>query len=124
MKVFGLSNDPQPWTNPFPAEDTNDGIPGVDGFIWALRGGDVLSPDSWSKPTRVQRRYFWLPVRWFFAFRKGRYGGYIGNGKVFGADGEQLKAFPSVNPAEVYPGSIAMQGFTWRFTNKLGVAGA
>lgn len=118
MRVFGYSNDPQPWTNPFPADDTDDGFPGADGFIWALRGGDLCSPDSWKVPTRVRRDYWRCPVLPFFSWRRGRFGFYIG-WKVFGVDVEDLKKFPSVNPAEVYDGSAAMQGFTWRFTTKL-----
>lgn len=109
MRIFGLSNDPLPWTNPFPERD---------GVIWAFRGGDICSPDSWQSPTHVRR--FWAPIPWrpFFSYRKGRFGFYVG-WKAFGVDGEHLKAFPSINPAEVYDGSYALQGFTIRFTNKL-----
>jgi len=109
MRVFGYCTDPLPWTNPFPE---------ADGFIFALRGGDLCSPDDWQNPTHVRRDYFRIPWRPFFSFRRGRFGFYVG-WKVFGADVPDLKKFPSVNPSEVYDGSYAMQGFTWRFTTGL-----
>lgn len=118
MRVFGTSNDPLPWTNPFPTIDTDDGIPGEDGFIWALRGGDVCSPDSWGLPVHVKRWYCRWPVLPFFSYRRGRFGFYIG-WKCFGVDNVALKGFPSINQAEVYDGSVALQGFTWRFSLNL-----
>lgn len=142
MKVFGWSNDPKPWTNPYPEADTDDGIPGEDGFIWALRGGDMMSPWGWQPrpetttgaklnffnaiPTRTRRLYFAWPILPFFAYRKGRFGFYVGF-KVFGVDSDKYKDFPGVHPSEVYPesspgaddGSQALGGFTWRFTTNL-----
>lgn len=109
MQVFGYATDSD-WTAPFPA---------ANGFKLRLLGGDEVSPDDWKNPTRVRRRYFRFPCRPFFSCRYGQFGFYIGNGKVFGVDNEDLKKFPSINPAEVYEGSRAMQGFTWRFTRGL-----
>lgn len=109
MKVFGYCTDLLPWTNPFPV---------ANGFIFALRGGDVCSPDSWQKPTRVHRRFHDWPLLPFVSARYGRFGFYLG-WKVFGVDNEDLKAFPSINPAEVFDGSYAMQGFTWRFSRHI-----
>lgn len=109
MVVFGYATDAREhWTAPYPA---------ADGRKFRLLRGDLLSPDSWQKPIHVRRAWLSIP-RPFFSWRKGRFGFYIG-WKVFGVDNEDLKKFPSVNPAEVYVGSIAMQGFTWRFTTKL-----
>ena len=134
MRIFGYSNDPKPWTNPFPERDTEDGIPGADGFIFALRGGDMMSPSGWELrpeatagakpgffnaiPKHVRRLYFWLPVLPFFSYRKGTFGFYIG-WKAFGVDSAAYKDFPGVNPAEVHAGSIALSGFTARVTTKL-----
>jgi hypothetical protein len=109
MIVFGYATDsPSLWTNPFPEKD---------GYKFRLLRGDLFSPDSWQKPVHVRRAWLTIP-RPYFSFRHGRFGFYIG-WKVFGVDNEDLKKFPSVNPAEVYVGSIAMQGFTWRFTRGL-----
>ena len=109
MRVFSNhwpSN--QPLTSPFPIKD---------GIVLAIRSGDLCSPDDWKVPVRVRRAYvYWRP---FLSFRKGHFGFYIG-WKVFGVDNEDLKKFSSINPSEVYVGSLAMQGFTWRFTTKLG----
>lgn len=95
----------QPLTSPFPVKD---------GWFFALRSGDFLSPDSWQKPVFVRRDYLRMP-RPFLSFRRGRFGFYVG-WKAFGVDNEDLKKFPSVNPAEVYVGSVALQGFTLRFS--------
>lgn len=134
MRVFGLCNDPKSWTNPFPEADTVDGIKGADGFIIALRGGDTVSGAGWelrgeatagSKPnyfnaipSRVRRIFFWLPLLPFLSVRWGRFGFYIGF-KVFGFDSPAYKDWPGVNPREVYEGSLALTGFTFRFTTKL-----
>ena len=98
----------QPLTSPFPLRN---------GVFVALRTGDLCSPDSWHKPVHVRRAWLRIP-RPFLSFRRGRFGFYVG-WKVFGVDNESLKSFPSVNPAEVYAGSVAMQGCTLRFTRGL-----
>lgn len=97
----------QPLTSPFPLRN---------GVFVALRSGDLCSPDSWSKPVHVRRAWVWL--RPFISVRYGRFGAYLG-WKVFGADGLHLLDFPSINQSEVYAGSVAMQGFTVRFTQGL-----
>ena len=108
VDVVWANRPDQPPTSPFPA---------TDGWFIAIRTGDLCSPDSWKEPTRVRRDYIYY--RPFVSFRKGRFGFYVG-WKVFGADNEDLKKFPSVNPAEVYQGSIAMQGLTIRFSTSVG----
>ena len=111
MRVFGLATDaPEEWTAPFPT---------ASGYKLRLMGGDEVSPDDWHRPTRVRRRYFRFPCRPFFSMRIGRFGFYIGSGKVFGVDNEDLKKFPSINPVEVYVGSQAIQGWTVRFTGNV-----
>ena len=110
MIVFGYATDaPGRWTAPFPENN---------GVKFRLLRGDLCSPDSWQKPAHVRRAWLMIP-RPFFSARIGRFGMYVG-WKVFGADNEDLKKFPSVNPREVYQGSIAMQGCTIRFTGSLG----
>lgn len=96
----------QPLTKPFPA---------TDGWLIALRKGDLYSPDSWALPTRCYRTFVrWIP-RPFIAFRRGSFGFYIG-WKVWGCDtGKQLVQV-GINPMEVYAGSVAMQGCTVRFS--------
>lgn len=49
---------------------------------------------------------------------EGRLGFYAGF-KAFGADSDAYKDFPGVNPAEIHAGSVALSGFTLRFTNNL-----
>ena len=133
-EVFGYSNDPKPWTNPFPERDTDDGIPGEDGFLWALRGGHMVSPSGWqlrpeatagSKPTffnsipsHVRRLYFFWPVLPFLAFRRGRFGGYIGF-KCFGFSDKAYKDFPGVNPEEIQEDNLALSGFTFRLSRNM-----
>jgi hypothetical protein len=109
VKVFGYCNDPLPWTNPFPERT---------GFIFALRGGDYYSPDSWTTPTDYTRGYMSYPILPFFSARVGRFGFYIG-WKVYGVDTENQRAMPGITDADVYDGSVAIQGFTLRFTSAL-----
>lgn len=98
----------QPLTSPFPLRD---------GFFFALRSGDLCSPDSWKTPVRVRRAY--VRFRPFASFRRGSFGFYLG-WKAFGVDNEDLKRFPAINPSEVYPGSVALQGLTIRFSRNVG----
>lgn len=102
------SNPAQPLTKPFPVSD---------GAFFALRTGDLCSPNSWAAPTRVRRAWLSIP-RPFLSWRRGARGFYVG-WKVFGCDLDHYKAFPAINPAEVYRGSIAMQGFTIRFSTNI-----
>lgn len=106
-----LTNRPdQPLTKPFPA---------TDGVLFCLRKGDLYSPDSWSEPTRCYRTVVrWIP-RFFLAARYGRFGFYLG-WKVWGCDTEKQLVQVGINPKEVYPGSVAMQGWTIRFTSNIG----
>ncbi len=109
MLVIGYATDSKDqWTAPFPE---------ANGTKFRLLRGDLCSPDSWHSPVHVRRAWITMP-RPFFSARIGRFGMYVG-WKVFGADNEDLKKFPSVNPAEVYAGSMAMQGCTIRFTSQL-----
>jgi hypothetical protein len=104
------SNRPdQPLTSPFPL---------TDGVFFTLRKGDLYSPDSWSNPTRCYRTFVrWIP-RPFLSFRRGSFGFYIG-WKCWGCDTEKQLVQVGINPTEVYAGSVAMQGFTLRFTTAL-----
>lgn len=126
MKIFGRSNDPRPWTNPFPERDTRDGIPGTDGFLWALRGGDLVSPVGLTgsffgpPPPAITRRWISRAVLPFFAARRGRFGFYVG-WKAYGFDSPAYLKWPSITPADVFEGSIALQGFTMRFSGSLAV---
>lgn len=98
----------QPLTSPFPVKG---------GWFVAVRSGDLCSPDDWEKPVHVRRaRVLFRP---FLSYRRGSFGFYVG-WKAYGADNEDLKSFPSINPHEVYVGSAALQGFTWRFSRSLG----
>lgn len=103
----------QPLTRPFPLRN---------GVLVALRSGDLYSPDSWSQPKHYTRstKPTWRP---YLAVRWGKFGFYIG-WKVFGVDGEQLKTFPGLNSEDVYQGSVAMQGFTVRFSANVKDEGA
>ena len=101
----------QPLKSPFPVRD---------GFFFALRRGDIYSPDSWSSPTFVRRDRALIP-RPFLSWRKGSAGFYIG-WKAFGADLERYKAFPCTRPEDIGLDSAALQGFTWRFSNAVGAA--
>jgi hypothetical protein len=109
MKVFGWqSRKDQPLTSPFPVKD---------GFFFALRGGDVFAADNWKEPKWVSRSYWFVPLRFFLSYRRGSFGFYIGNAKVFGVDTDNQKEYIGLNPAkDIYVGSVAMQGFTWRFS--------
>ena len=103
------SNRPdQPLTKPFPA---------TDGVFVAFRSGDLYSPDSWSKPTRCYRTFASIP-RPFLSFKWGRFGFYFG-WKVWGCDTEKQLVQIGINPIEVYQGSVAMQGFTLRFSTSV-----
>ena len=97
----------QPLTSPFPLRN---------GVFVALRSGDLCSPDSWQAPVHVRRA--WIYLRPFFSARFGKFGMYVG-WKTYGVDGEHMLKFPSINPAEVYAGSVAIQGCTIRFTRGL-----
>lgn len=111
MKVTTVwTNRPeQPLTDPFP--DTN-------GLFVTFRTGDLYSPDSWSNTTQCYRTFVkWLP-RPFVSFRYNKFGFYIG-WKVWGCDTEKQLLQIGINPIEVYSGSVAMQGFTLRFTDSL-----
>lgn len=92
MKVFGTG--PQPFQHfPF-LKDRARGC-----SLW-WRGGDVFSPSGWNT--------------------RGRFGFYIG-WKAFGADSDAYKDFPGINADEIYSGSVALTGFTARFTTKLAI---
>lgn len=126
MRIFG--SGPQPFQN-FPF--IKDRVKGWN--LW-WRGGDVASPSGWNAlrqggkpgggkwfnylPNHVARRYFPLPVLPFFTARWGRFGFYIG-WKAFGVDSAAYKDFPGINAAEVFDGSVALTGFTARFTGRL-----
>ena len=99
----------QPLTKPFPA---------TDGWLLALRTGDLYSPDSWAHTTRVYRSFVrWIP-RPFLAWRRGKLGFYVG-WKVWGCDTEKQIGALGIAEREVYPGSVAMQGCTMRFSTSV-----
>jgi len=113
MKVFGYATDaPEQWTAPFPESN---------GIKLRLLGGDVYSPDSWNpaKVTRFKRDYYRWPCRLFFSARYGRFGFYIGCGKVYGVDTDNQRDMPGIFPSDVYPGSVAIQGCTVRFSGSV-----
>ena len=99
----------QPQTTPFPI---------TRGLFFTIRSGDFYSPDSWDfhKVTRYTRGY--VRNRPFLSFRWGSFGFYIG-WKFYGVDTYNQLAMPGINVEDVYPGSIAIQGFTVRFTTAL-----
>lgn len=88
--------------------------------VWVMfNKGDLYSPDSWSTPTRCYRTMVrWLP-RPYVALRWGRFGFYLG-WKIWGCDTEKQLVQIGINAKEVYPGSMAMQGFTWRASRNVG----
>lgn len=117
MKVERVwSNRPDhPATSPFPIED---------GFLLELRRGDVLDPyfdpDGWfgiKKPFFTLRFRLRIPLP-YIAFRRGRYGFYLGP-KIYGVDSAAY-AGQFVEASEVYAGSQAMC-FTARFSRRVGI---
>lgn len=99
----------QPLTAPFPL---------TNGVFVAVRSGDFYSPDSWN-PLEV-RNYCRGQVRFrpFLSARRGRFGFYVG-WKVYGVDTENQARMPGIKPEDVYPGSVALQGFTLRFSGSV-----
>lgn len=93
-------------------------FPMTDGWWLMLNKGDLYSPDSWADTKRCYRTFVrWIP-RPFLAYRKGSFGFYVG-WKIWGCDTDpQLKQI-GINPKEVFPGSIAMQGCTIRFSENV-----
>ena len=96
----------QPPTSPFPL---------TNGVFIAIRSGDFYSPDSWDplKVTTYSRG--WVNHRPFISVRFGKFGFYLG-WKVYGVDTENQRSMPGIGSEDVYPGSLAIQGFTLRFT--------
>ncbi len=110
MKVSSKQHpEDQPFTKPFPLRN---------GVFVALRSGDFYSPDSWdiTKVTRYKRDI--VKNRPFLSLRCGHFGFYIG-WKVFGVDTDNQRAMPGINPEDVYVGSVAIQGFTMRFSRNV-----
>ena len=99
----------QPLTSPFPLRN---------GVFVALRSGDFYSPDSWDVKKVSKYRRGKVRNRPFVSARCGRYGAYIG-WKVYGVDTDNQRAMPGIFPSDVYPGSVAIQGCTIRFTRGL-----
>jgi hypothetical protein len=88
-----------------------DPLPEDDGVVLRFTRGDVawpiLDPDGWfgvRYPWVVIRFRSWIPLP-FFAWKWGRWMGYIGF-KVYGVDNEVYKLW--LPQAEVHPGSMAM----------------
>lgn len=99
----------QPLTSPFPVRN---------GIFFAIRSGDFYSPDSWDiKKVRDFRRGT-VRYRPFFSARLGMFGAYIG-WKVYGVDTDNQRAMPGIFPSDVYPGSVAIQGCTIRFSGSI-----
>lgn len=127
MRVFGHSTDSQSeWTAPYPKRS---------GIKLRLMGGDMLQPEIKSGtprpgreketrnyfntiPTTIVRAVYARARKPFVSVRIGRFGFYAGH-KVFGVDSEAYKDFPLVLASDVYDGSQALSGFTWRFTTNL-----
>lgn len=116
LNTFYASDPAQDITAPYPQRNGD----GRDGWFFALRGGDFFGVSGgWTDPKHVYRDYFDIP-RPFLSWRRGRFGFYIG-WKAWGpSDKKAFATFPGVNPAtEVWPGSLCLQGFTWRVTTHL-----
>ena len=88
-----------------------DPLPERDGVVFRLTRGDVcdpwFDPDGWfgpSKPFYTLRFRSWVPLP-FFAWKWGRWMGYIGF-KVYGVDSEHYRSW--LPESDVYAGSQAM----------------
>lgn len=130
MKVFGRATDEEAeWTAPFPAARY--------GLKARLMGGDLLSPSIMTgtlRPGRaaegknfftvipriVVRAWYGIACKPFLSLRAGRFGFYIGH-KVFGVDSEAYRDYPLVLAEDVYKGSRALSGFTFRASGKIGL---
>ena len=99
----------QPLTAPFPLRN---------GVFIALRSGAFYSPDSWDVAKVSKFRRGKVRNRPYFSARAGRFGMYAG-WKVYGVDTDNQRAMPGIAPSDVYPGSVAIQGCTLRFTRGL-----
>lgn len=126
MNIFG--DGPQPFQNyPF-LKDRARG--------WALwwRGGDRFICRGFNKlrpggnpdggkffnylPDETEREHFKRKVLPFFTCRWGRFGFYIGY-KAYGFDSPAYLDFPGVHTWDVAEDSVALSGFTWRFSTKV-----
>ena len=99
----------QPLTSPFPLRN---------GVFVALRSGDFYSPDSWDLAKVSKYRRSTVRNRPFVSVRSGRFGAYLG-WKVYGVDTDNQRAMPGIFPSDVYPGSVAIQGCTIRFSGSV-----
>jgi hypothetical protein len=96
-----------------PDRNIRDPLPEENGFVFRLVRGDLFDPigdpNSWFEPPwpkRVLRHYFrWLAFP-FFAWKLGRFRGYIG-AKVYGFDRPEYLNFPTVEDYDVFDGSEA-----------------
>lgn len=108
--VTNWTNRPeQPLTKPFPA---------TNGLFVAVRSGHFYSPNSW-KPLEVTMYTRGLVHnRLFVSFRWNRFGFYIG-WKVYGVDTDNQAMMPGIDDSDVFVGSVAIQGFTIRFSTSV-----
>jgi len=111
MKVIcHYKNDDQPLVCAYPAKT---------GVLFRLCSGDVLDPylGNWFKEPyfKVIIRFFTEKKLPYFAWRVGKYGGYMGF-QTYGVDSPQYKNF--LPDKDVYDGSQAMS-LTVRFTTNV-----
>lgn len=126
MNIFGTG--PQPFQNyPFIKNRRygwNLWWRGGNQFI--CRGFNTLRPGGDPKggvffnylPDTTERVYHPRAVLPFFTWRAGRFGGYMGY-KAYGFDSAAYLDFPGVNSFDVYTGSVALSGFTLRFSRNV-----
>lgn len=99
----------QPLTSPFPV---------TDGWFFAIRSGDFYSPNSWKTDEVTMFTRGKISRRPYLSYRRGRFGFYVG-WKVYGVDTENQDLMPGIHDEDTYPGSVALQGCTIRFSTSI-----